>query len=301
MMKIDVNKMENVNNKANSGIAGEAVGAYPRFSVAMSVYKGDNPEWFDIALDSIINQTVKPSEIVLIIDGPVSEDIQRIIEKYGDICLQKIQLKVIRFETNKGLGEALKEAVENCSHELIARMDSDDIAVENRFELQLQKFAAEKVDICGGQIDEFIGDLSNVVGRRQVPESDIELKNYMKKRCPFNHVTVMFRKSAVLEAGNYREWYSNEDYYLWIRMALKGQKFSNLPEKLVNVRVGKDMYARRGGDKYFKSEANIQKLMLEEGIINKSTFLSNCAKRFVVQKLLPNTLRAWVFKTFARE
>ena len=122
----------------------------------------------------------------------------------------------------------------------------------------------------------------------------------MRKHCPFNHVTVMYKKSSVLAAGNYQDWFWNEDYYLWIRMALKNQRFANLPEILVNIRVGKDMYARRGGDKYFKSEISIQKLMLEKRIIDKPTYAINCAKRFIVQKALPNTIRGWVFKTFAR-
>ena len=275
---------------------------YPPFSVAISVYKNDNPEWFDVALESIVfKQTIKPSEIVLVIDGPVSDDIMQVVEKYETNTADMLCFKVIRFPENRGLGMALKTAIENCSFELIARMDSDDIAVNNRFELQLKKFKQNSVDICGGQIEEFVDEPSNTVGKRIVPETDRELKDFLKKRCPFNHVTVMYKKTAVVEAGNYQDWFWNEDYYLWLRMALKNNKFANLPETLVKVRVGKDMYARRGGSKYFKSEIGIQKLMLEKEIINKSTYISNCAKRFVVQVLLPNNIRAWVFKKFARE
>lgn len=200
----------------------------------------------------------------------------------------------------RGLGEALKVAIENCSNEIIARMDSDDIAVEKRFELQLRFIQTQNTDICGGQIEEFVDDPSNVVGRRIVPQTDAELKSYMRKRCPFNHMTVMYKKSAVMEAGNYQDWFWNEDYYLWIRMALKNHQFANLSETLVKVRVGKDMYARRGGDKYFKSEIGIQKLMLEKGLIDRTTYRSNCVKRFIVQKLLPNKIRGWVFRKFAR-
>ena len=274
----------------------------PPFSVAICVYGKDNATWFDTALESIIvNQTVKPSEIVLVIDGPVPEAIENVIGKYSKICEGGILLRFIRFEKNRGLGEALKVAIENCSNEIIARMDSDDIAVRNRFELQLRHFITQNCDICGGQIEEFIDDPSNVVGRRLVPESDQELKVYMKKRCPFNHMTVMYKKSAVMDAGNYQDWFWNEDYYLWIRMALKDHIFANLPETLVKVRVGKDMYARRGGDKYFKSEVGIQQLMLKKGMIGRTTYISNCAKRFIVQKMLPNSIRGWVFKRFARE
>lgn len=273
---------------------------YPPFSVAICVYGKDNPEWFDIAMSSIINQTVKPSEIVLVVDGPIPEGVKKIIDKYAEICRGKRIFNVIRFPQNKGLGEALRVATENCTYELIARMDSDDIAVQNRFELLLSRFMKDNIDICGGQIQEFIGDVSNVVGKRIVPETDEELKLYMKKRCPFNHMTVMYRKTSVLNAGNYQDWFCNEDYYLWIRMALEKQKFANIPEILVNVRVGKDMYARRGGNKYFKSEIELQKLMLEKGLIDRQMYNNNCFKRFILQIVLPNNIRGWVFKRFAR-
>ena len=275
---------------------------YPPFSVATSVYGKDNAEWFDSALESIIvKQTVKPSEVVLVVDGPVPEEIEKVIEKYAKICGRGgVLLRVIYFPENKGLGEALKVAIESCDYELIARMDSDDIAVDNRYELQLRFMQTHNADICGGQIEEFIGDPSKVVGRRVVPQTDTELKSYMKKRCPFNHMTVMYKKTAVMDAGNYQDWFWNEDYYLWIRKKKKNQQFANLSETLVKVRVGKDMYARRGGDKYFKSEIGLQKLMLEKGLINKPTYNINCIKRFIVQKMLPNRVRGWVFKKLAR-
>ena len=194
----------------------------------------------------------------------------------------------------------MRVAIECCEFDLIARMDSDDISISNRFELQLQKFLTEDVDICGGQIEEFIGTPDVVVGKREVPVNDMDLKEYMKKRCPFNHMTVMYKRSSVIDAGNYQDWFWNEDYYLWIRMALKGHRFTNIPETLVNVRVGSNMYARRGGEKYFKSEIGIQKLMLEKGIISKPTYVCNYIKRLVIQKLLPNNVRAWVYRRFAR-
>lgn len=210
------------------------------------------------------------------------------------------ELKVIEFSENKGLGKALEAAIEKCTYDLIARMDSDDIAVENRFELQLKKMRSSDIDICGGQIEEFIGDIGNVAGRRLVPETDAELKAYIKMRCPFNHMTVMYKKSAVLRAGNYMDWFWNEDYYLWIRMALADMKFANLPEILVHVRVGKDMYARRGGKKYFQSETKLQKYMLDKKMISLPTYIENVGKRVIVQVLLSNNVRAWVFKHFAR-
>ena len=114
-------------------------------------------------------------------------------------------------------------------------------------------------------------------------------------------MTVMFKRSDVLKVGNYQDWFWNEDYYLWIRLALGGYIFANLPETLVFTRVGEDMYQRRGGDKYFKSEIGIQKFMLEKKMIGYGTFAMNCFKRLIVEKILPNKLRSWVFKKFARE
>lgn len=181
-------------------------------------------------------------------------------------------------------------------------MDSDDIAVRNRFELQLAYLMSHpNTDILGGQIEEFIGEITNVAGRRIVPLTDANCKAYLKKRCPFNHMSVMYKKTAVLKAGNYRDWFYNEDYYLWVRMALDKCIFANLPEVLVQVRVGKEMYARRGGEKYFRSEEKIQRLMLQNGLISVPRYLVNVGERLIIQVLMPNTLRGWVLRKFARK
>lgn len=153
--------------------------------------------------------------------------------------------KVVYFEDNQGLGKALKKAVTACRNEIIARMDSDDIAVRNRFELQLEYLINHPdTDILEGQIEEFIGEITNVAGKRIVPLTDTDCKDYIEKRCPFNHMSVMYRKSSGLKAGNYRDWFCNEDYYLWIRMVLNDCVFANLPEVLVHVRVGEEMKER---------------------------------------------------------
>lgn len=270
------------------------------FSVATSVYKNDNPSYFDRALESIYTlQSVKPSEIVLVVDGPVSDEINEVIKKYQAIC--GLVLNVIRLEKNGGLGNALRIAVEKSSYELIARMDSDDVSSSTRFEEQLCFFEMHpETDIVGGDITEFIGEESNIVGTRSVPKSDKEIREYMKTRCAMNHVSVMYKKSAVQAAGGYQDWFWNEDYYLWIRMWLNNAVFANTGTILVNVRVGKEMYQRRGGKKYFESEKGLQDYMLKHGMIDKETYLKNVGKRLIVQKLLPNKLRGWIFRTFAR-
>ena len=268
------------------------------FSVSMCVYSGDNPDWFKTAVNSILNQTVKPSEVILVVDGPVGDELGAAISEFETLSI----VKCIRLKENMGHGVARRTGLENCKNNLVAIMDADDISMGDRFERQLALFEADKsLDVVGGNITEFIGDEANIVGRRTVPADDSAIKEYLKTRCPMNLMTVMFKKDSVEKAGGFIDWYCEEDYYLWVRMFLCGMKFANCEDTLVNVRAGADMYARRGGIKYFKSEAKLQRYMLKKGIISKFIFLTNVSKRFVVQVLMPNRIRAFVFKKFARE
>lgn len=268
-----------------------------RFSVSMCVYGGDNANNFDLALESVYNQTLPPDEVILVVDGPVPNIIDEVIKKYEE----HNGFKIIRLAVNSGHGEARRIGLENCSNELVALMDSDDISVRDRFEKQICVFKNDdSVSIVGGQIKEFINSTENIVGVRNVPLKDAEIKDYMRKRCPMNQVTVMFKKSDVKSVGGYIDWYCEEDYYLWIRMALAGLKFANIDSNLVYVRVGEEMYQRRGSVKYFASEAKLQKYMLTNGVINFATYAVNVTERFVLQVLMPNRLRGWVFQKFAR-
>ena len=272
-----------------------------KFSVAMSVYYKDNPDFFDIALKSITeDQTVLPNEIVLVADGPVSDELNSVIDKYEKKYAELFN--VVRLPENKGLGNALKVAVENCKYDLIARMDSDDISLPTRFEEQIKYFSNNTdTDIIGGDITEFIDSPDNIVGKRAVPMTHHEICDYMKTRCECNHMSVMYKKDAVQKSGGYLDWFWNEDYYLWIRMMEHSCIFANTGTVLVNVRVGKDMYQRRGGKKYYISEKNLQKYMLEKKIISKMTYHSNVLKRWIIQIALPNSIRGWVFRTFTRK
>lgn len=270
-----------------------------KFSISICVYNGDNADHFDAAMNSIFNQTLMPDEVVLVVDGPVNDGINAVIEKYES---QFESLKVVRSPENVGHGNARRLGLENCSHELVALMDADDICEKNRFKKQIKAFKTNpQISIVGGQITEFIDNTNNVVGKRTVPVEDAQIKAYMQKRCPMNQMTVMFKKSHIQNVGGYRDWYCDEDYYLWIRMALADMKFYNLPDVLVNVRVGNEMYQRRGGIKYFRSEAGIQRLMLSKGLISGPRYVINVGQRFVLQVLMPNRLRGFIFKMFARE
>ena len=269
-----------------------------QFSVSMCVYGKDDPRWFREAVESILNQTVPPSEVVLVVDGPIPEELDRVVS-----CFEKRQdFRVIRLPENLGHGNARRIGLSHCSCELVALMDADDISASDRFEKQLKAFRENpEIAIVGGHITEFLDTPDNIVGARMVETENAAIQADMKKRCAMNQMTVMFRRSMVQQAGGYIDWFCEEDYYLWLRMLLNGAVFANIPDFLVNVRVGRDMYRRRGGWKYFHSEARLQNFMLSKGIIGPVTYLVNVAKRLIVQVLLPNRLRGWVFQKFARK
>lgn len=268
------------------------------FSVCMSVYENDNPQDFYDAVMSIYQQTCPPEEIILVIDGPVpNEMLENINRLKAETCI----MRVIPLEKNMGHAIARQTGLEAAKNELCAVMDADDLAVATRFEKQLKAFEEHpEVSVVGGLINEFIHTTDNVVGTRIVPEKDSDIKEYLKSRCPMNLVTVMLKKSDVLKVGGYQDWYCEEDYYLWIRLALGGYKFYNIQENLVNVRVGEEMYQRRGGKKYFDSEARLQKYMLDHKLISLPKYAYNVLIRWAVQVAMPNWLRGWVFRTFAR-
>ncbi len=265
----------------------------------MSVYKNDKVADFRVAVESVsLKQTLHPNEIIIVIDGPISEELS------GTIKNLEREIPYIRthwLPKNGGLGNAMNIGVNLCKYDLIARMDADDISTPDRFEKQISYMAAHpEIAVLGGQISEFIGNEDNIVGYRNVPLDPDECRKYYQDRDPLNHMTVMFRKSAVLDAGNYQTWHLDEDTYLWGRLLKKGYKIANLPDVLVNVRVGDALYARRGGWKYFKSDTGILNWKLDNGLTSKSRFLYNYLVRFAVQVLMPNKVRAWFFKKMLR-
>ena len=270
-----------------------------KISVCMSVYKNDKPTEFLAAVRSIYNQTIIPSEIILVVDGPVGDELNEAIHLLQE---EIAELKVIWLAENCGHAVARQTGLEAAKNDIVAVMDADDLSVPNRFELQLMAFKLDPdISVVGGIINEFIGNPNHVVGTRVCPENDADIKEYLKSRCPMNLVTVMFRKSDVQAVGGYIDWYCEEDYYLWIRLAQAGYKFYNIQENLVNVRVGEEMYQRRGGWKYFRSEASLQRYMYKHKLIGFVRYLYNVSIRFAVQVVMPNSVRGWVFRKFARK
>lgn len=269
--------------------------------MVMSVYGKDKPEFVVRALESVtVEQTVRPTEVVLVVDGPVSDGLRAVLVEKGRSA--EVPFNVVWLPENKGLGNALRVGVEVAKYDIIARMDSDDVSVPERFEKQMRYLEEHPdCDIVGGQITEFIGDEDNVVGKREVPCKHDDIVMWLKGRCPFNHMSVTALRSRVIAVGNYMDWHFNEDYYLWVRMALAGCRMANLGDVLVNVRVGADMYRRRGGWRYFRSEARLQGFMLRHRVIGMPRYLFNVAARFAVQVAMPNRLRGFVFQKLFRK
>ena len=268
------------------------------FSVIMSVYKNDKPEQLDVALDSIINQTLPPNEIIVVVDGPVPDESVRVLENKKQVYSE---LKVFYQKENQGLGAVLRIAVANAQYDYLARMDSDDIALPNRFELQMNEFRKDsKLSLVGGMITEFVDTPDNIISKRILPCSDADIKQFMKSRCGVNHMTVIMKKEDLLKAGNYQPDFRQEDYYLWARMILAGCTFKNIPEVVVNVRSGYDQFARRGGLKYYKDVLKFNRWMYEKKLISLPRMVYNDCVRGLVQFLLPNSIRTFIYKKALR-
>lgn len=271
---------------------------YPKFSLTMSVYKNDKAEYFVLAMESILSQTIVPDEIVLTIDGPIPYVLDEIVSEYS----KHDNIKVIRSEQNQGLGLAHALGVSHCTYEWVAIMDSDDICVNNRFELQLKYITKHpETDLLGGQIEEFIEFPKNTVGKRTVPLDNKSIYKYFRFRQPINHVTFFFKKNSVLSVGNYEHWSLDEDYFLISKMVKAKMVFANLPETLCYVRVSDEMYARRGGYKYFLSEKKLQDWLLKNGLINLPIYLFNVIARFIVQVIVSNKIRSKLFQILFRK
>ena len=269
-----------------------------KYSVLMSVYKNEKVEYFIQAVDSLLNQTIRPEQIVLVRDGSVYAALQNVIDKYVNDYSDVFTY--LPLEQNGGLGNALRYGLTYCRNELIGRMDTDDISVSNRFEKQLEFMKNNPdVDILGGNISEFTNEPTEIVDYRIVPQTHEDICLYLKSRSPFNHVTVMFKKSALEKAGSYESFYLFEDWYLWVKMYLSGAKFANINVVLVNVRIS-DMANRRGGMKYYRSCVKLLNYMKKNQVIGFGKYAKTCVVRFCGYVLLPNKMREWAYKKFLR-
>lgn len=262
-----------------------------------SVYKNSKIEEVKLCVNDMLSQTLPPSQIVIVADGAV----EKALAKYLHLLEENPVFSVVYLPKNVGLGNALRAGMERCRYEMIARMDTDDRMEKRRIEKQLAIFKKdETLSLVGSNIDEFIDSVENVQSVRSVPKTHKEICAYLKKRCPFNHMTVVFKKSEVEKAGGYLAWHFDEDYYLWVRMYLAGCKFYNVQENLVHARIDENTFLRRGGWEYYKSERDLFKFMYKRKLIGYFAYQKAKMLRFILQVLLPNKARAWVFKKFAR-
>ena len=263
------------------------------FSVLMSLYIKEKPEYVDECFRSLLRQTVQANEWVIVEDGPLTIEMYRLLDMYQS--KYPYLIKRVPIKKNQGLGLALRTGISECSNELIARMDTDDIAREDRFEKQLDAFQKDsKLDICGSHIIEFEGIKENILAKRNVPLNHSDIVKYQKTRSAFNHMTVMYKKSAVLRAGNYEHCPLMEDDMLWVRMILTGAKCANINDYLVYARTGTAMVERRGGWQYYKKYRSGKKKIKETGFINEFEYIKAVLPQFVVS-LLPPRLRLLIF------
>lgn len=269
------------------------------FSVLMSVYKNDNEIHFKESLESIlVNQSLLPSEVVLVKDGPLTEGLNSTIEEYKKSHSNLI--KVVVLEENKGLGEALKIGLDFCSYDIVARMDSDDISHCKRFERQLGVFQKNsEVDLVGTYIKEFFESIENIQFVREVPLDEENLLKMLKRRNPVNHVTVMFKKKSVIDSGSYKHLNYLEDYYLWVRMLNKGYKIMNISDSLVYVRTGNQMFKRRSNPKYIKSWHTLQLELKRLNFISNLEVIINMIN-IIIFIYTPPMIKKYIYKYLLR-
>jgi len=275
------------------------VGDYKGYSVLMSVYHKEKPEYLKQAIASIQAQTLPTDDFVLVCDGPLNDALDAVIAKKQREMGET--LNVVRLAKNGGLGNALNEGIKHCKNELVARMDSDDIAYPDRCEKQIAVFYTHlEVSICSGIVEEFTSTPDVVDAKRVPPEAHEEIVEFAKKRNPFNHPCVMYKKSAVEAVGSYQDFYLLEDYYLWLRMLMAGYQGYNIQEPLLHMRAGSDMYLRRAGWKYAKTQARLFKFMKSQGFIGEGQYIKSCVIRSG-SALAPNWLRKLMFEKVLRK
>lgn len=266
------------------------------FSVLLPICSKEKVKEVKECLDSILNQTLLPNEIVIIKDGKLPPSLDKYINNFYH--KNKEIVYVYSFEENRGLGAALKDGIELCKYPYIARMDADDICVKDRFEKQVNYLEKNQVDVLGGWIEEYDSEMVTKIGTREVPTDEKEILKKGKYRTTFNHTTVMLKKQKVLDVGNY-ENVAIEDYILWTKMFINKAKVHNLKDILVKVRTSDDMYKRRRGKQYIKKIVSMEKRLLDMRYINVFQYIYNISIRTCIA-ILPVKIVKIVYKKILR-
>ena len=271
-----------------------------KYTVLMSVYYKERPEYLSLSIESMLNQTVKPDEFIIVKDGPLTNELDEVINNFATEYPK--MFNIIVNETNLGLGPALAKGIENSKNELIARMDSDDYVVSTRCEKQLEKFREDsELGMVGSYEAEFVDDIDNIISIHRVPTENKEIEQFMHRRCSILHPTVMYKKSAVLKSGNYQSVLLYEDYDLFARMVLEHHiKSYNIPESLYYIRTSEDFFKRRGGIKYAQTVLRFKWGQYRKGYMSLVDFcVSGLGQAFVC--VLPNSLRKSFYMKFLRK
>ena len=266
------------------------------FSVLMSLYSKEKPEYYDACLHSIYAQSLPASEVIIVYDGPVTSELMAVTDNWS----RHLNILVEKLPINVGLGPALNAGIQKCAYEIIFRMDTDDVCRHDRFEKQMSFMSANPdVGLLGSWISEFDVDVKSCHAERRVPSTYDEIIKQARHRNPFNHMTVCFRKSVVIKSGCYQNDYLYEDYALWVRVIMSGCRVANIPESLVFARVGNGMELRRGGLEYALSEIKVQRRFLKLGFITVWDLIVNFTLRIPV-RLMPGNVRKFVYRFFLR-
>lgn len=270
------------------------------FSVLIAVYSKERGEWLEQSLQSVITQSLPPNQIVIVEDGPLTKELYTVIDRFKSSLDSKVEITHVRLPENRGLAYALNEGLKHCKYPYVARMDSDDICLRDRFEKQMLFLQQHpEIDVLGGQIMEFDEKLSTFLGTRKVPTSHEEIIQFAKKRNPMNHMTVIYKKESVLKVGGYTFPRVAEDYHLWVKMLMAGMKFANLPDYLVIVRTGKSFLKRRRGYDYLKYEIKLFSEFKKMGFLNTREYLQNILIRSML-RIMPENVVRLTYRKFLR-
>lgn len=263
-------------------------------STLMAIYRGDKPDQVDEAMASIEAQSLPPDDVVLVVDGPISEELARCVARWETNGV--VETKVVRLPHNVGLAAALNEGLRHCRHDYVARMDADDVSEPHRFAVETAVLDRDpEVALVGGWYRQYDEHMRTLVSDRRVPEHHDQLVAYARRRTPFNHVTAMFRRSAVEAVGGYPVLPGRmEDWWLALYLIRGGYRLYNVQDYLVRVRGGTDFFRRRGGAGYLASELRTLWRMYALGFHRLPDFVSNALIRSVV-RLAPDRARAWVY------
>jgi len=270
-----------------------------KYSVLMSVYYKEKAEFFKLSLKSMFEQTIKPDQIVLVCDGPLTEELDAVIEEFENEYPAILTVK--RLEQNMGTGYAANVGLELCRNELIAKMDSDDISYLDRCEKQIAEFEKDAdLDILGGYVSEFEGSIENEKAVKSVPAENDEVIKYAKRRNPFNNQTLMYRKSKAFEIGGYTCNTRCEDYDFVTKMMMNGAKCRNLKECLVHYRLDAGAYERRRNRKNTIGFFNVRYRNWRRGFCSLTDFIIPCAAQMILF-LLPISFTEKIYLKYLRK